>query len=332
MGNIKVFQVTRTTPSPLAEGVNTILDIELSFNTDVNVKTLDGGIAVISRNENNVVLGTISYNRNRIVSFKPAVPFKPGTTYDVYVKSSIKNILNMNCKPFSFSFTTQTMVQFDKPMLTYPSNESILNSTPEFRWEESIDVDNNVASKYEIQLSKSEYFETSYWMAETSQNSIQSDIEIDTGVLLFWRVRVISYDTNGNIIPGSWSDVYRFIVAKSIKAPIVEEDGDYLDPAYEDLPQISNDLLKQFPEVNFSNVGTNLKTIYVEINGLLDISTINPKTWTIEGNHITGDTNLDDFDGDIDGEVNHNFLSGQWFIVLDEDTETTYILFQPNKL
>jgi hypothetical protein len=335
MGNIKIFQITNTTPSPNSEEVDVLSEVRLSFNTDVDVKSLRNGLTIIGREENDIILGTVTYDKNRTVIFKPAIPFKASTTYDVYVKSSIKNILGMRCKPFSFNFTTKDTIQFSKPILKYPANESISNTTPEFVWEEVINEENIKADLYEIELSKSEYFDTNYWVTQTPELMVQCDTEIEPGILLFWRVRALNKDSNGNLNYGQWSDVFRFIIAKSIMAPIVEQDGEYIDPAYDDLPPIDNYLLNTFPEYNFSNVGTNLKTIYVEINGLIDISTINPKTWVLDGNHVTGNINIDDYDpeeNDDDDEVNHRYLSGKWFVVLDEDNNKTVILFQPDKL
>lgn len=333
MGDIKVFRVTSTNPANFQKEVNTVIDIKIQFNTDADTKTLSNGITVLSKNDSEVVHGSTSYN-NRVLTFRPSVPFKQGIEYDVYIKSSIKNILGMSCKAYSFSFTTKVGVEYTSPVLIYPSNESILDGTPEFKWNTISDTLGEEAESYNIEVSIDEYFNEIKYNTTVYSNSVRPDNEFATGVLHFWRVRGVKY-SGSEISYGLWSDVQRFIIAKNIQVGIVEEDGTFIDPAFDDLPEIAHEVLRVFPEKDFSNVALNLKTIFIEISGLLDISTIDPRKFYIEGTHMTEDLNLEDYDPEADqdiDEVNHLYLDGTWSIVLDEDINSTFILFQPYKL
>jgi len=344
MGDISIFKVTRTMPLANATNISLYDDIQIVFNTDVNPKTLVNGILVINKKTGQLAPGTLSYNANRVASFRPdaSIGLSPSTDYDVILKNNIINILGVALKTFSFSFHTKAVGDLATPLIVYPNNMTILNVNPidiEFKWSA---VEN--ATSYVFEVSKQESFTTLEFTEEISTTTYNTIHELASNQLYYWRVRAVRLEDT-NKIYSSYSDTYIFIIALP-NLPIVQNDSIYYDPAYIDigLDRPSFDVLESFPQMGFSNVSVNLNTIYFVIDGVMPESILlkaMPEFWVIKGSHVSGYDVLPDYDptetvstaaNNIVNRVNHGRLNGTWSIVTDEIKNKTYIVFNPNKL
>lgn len=332
---LSTFRVLSTYPQHDSKNVPLLTVIQIMFNTDVDVNTIGNGITVIAQDEDIPVKGSLSYDSNRTVSFKPTIPFKPDRIYNVLVKGSIKNILGVECRSHNFVFRTKTEAELYIPSLLFPSEGSMIKSAPSFKWQ---GVENAVG--YEIEASISEDFATKAWNSivnsvDSEELSITPDKAFRENTIYFWRVRAFAEKKDSPELEyqyGAWSAPYRFIISDDKSSVIANEDEPYIDPAEQEEQQLVIET-KTFPEKGFSNVSTNLKTISIHFDGIIDPFSIDPRRWTVEGDHITEDINIDDYGvTDSISKSNHRLADGTWFLSVDEERQESVIIFQPDKL
>lgn len=394
--DIRLFNVVSSSPSPNAEDVALNSEVRISFNIDVNRQTISGGISVQERVGSVPINGVIIYDNNRTISFKPSIQLKTGIVYDVYVKSSIKSVLDVPCNAFNFSFKTKVDELIDGPVLISPNNLSLLV------YEEGVDIDEQVvkvvdsvnntdeevngsefqdlsslitrlhyvrfswhssknANGYAIEVSESETFNVLTWSTailvpqEAGSTRIIKELSsepLKPNTLYYWRVKaytsIVSPDSSqknpNDAAYGEWSETRRFTILKELNPVITIDDGSNIDPFVE-LNQAEVNILDIFPETNFSNTGTNIKTFYIVLDGLINNPRgLDPRKWIVAGRHITEDVNLDTYDvtigktnttyrnsiiNSITEEYNHGMVDGTWSIILDEDNNKTIVVFHP---
>ena len=338
MGNINIFQISSTNPVAMSENVCTDINIKMTFNLDVDSRTIVNGISVSKQGFPDAIRGSLSYDSTtKTVSFIPAIPLQPSTIYDVVVRSTIQNILGVACKAFNFSFTTTSALSLIPPVLSSPVNLSNINTVPLFSW-----YSTEIATEYEIQISLFDSFSVNSFSTilhhgvSTSEELIEisPSVVLDVGSIYYWRVRALKdVSSPANTIIGSWSEEYRFSIVAELE-PILNPDdeiADYIDDYVE-----GKILLSTFPEEQFSNVGTNIKAIHAIIDGIVDLLEIDPRKMFIEGKHITEYENYIAYDPDETytnfNNIHHGEVQGNWTIIIDEIKEKTYIIFQPKVL
>lgn len=337
---LSTFRVLSTYPESDSKDVALSVEIKIMFNTDVDINTVNGGISVIAQNEEIPVKGILSYDNNRTISFKPATPLKPGTIYTVFVKTTIKNILGVECRAHSFIFKTKTETELGIPVLLEPAEGAMVKTVPELTWQSVKD-----AIGYDVEISVSKDFATKVWNGtvncapEVDNNRvvfITPDRQLREDTIYFWRVRpfTVVTDNNGTRYPkGVWTEPNRFVINSDNVSVIAPEDEPYIDPAFEEDGEPVIELIDSFPENKFSNVGVNLKTIAIRFKGIIDPLKIDPRKWIVEGQHVTEDQNLEDYGvTDSMNTSHHRLVDGRWFVSVDEEKNETIIMFQPVKL
>ena len=341
MGDIGVFKVSSTTPKNQAVDVGLKVDIEATFNLDVDLKTTENAIFVFEQNTRTAVLGSLAYDRDmRIISFRPSRPLKPSTTYEVTISASVKSILGQSLRAYTYSFKTNVTSELSAPRLIEPINLSSIHRVPELKW-----ISELKSIGYEIQLSQSSTFATYDWtthincLEEVTERivTVTPDIILSENIVYYWRVRAID-KTNSNTethIP-PWSETYRFHLL-SEDDPLISLEDTMVDPIFDDAVVPEFRLLSLFPELNFSNVATNLKSIYTVIDGIIENPTeLDPTKWIIEGRHLLDNDSFSIYDPDASTKVlinvHHGQVMGRWSVILDEEAHKSYIILTPNKL
>lgn len=341
MGDIGVLKISYMSPANGETKVSPSTDIRVTFNLDVDMKSIVDAITVLDYNSKQPVIGSLSYDRFRTLIFIPAHPLHTSTTYQVVVSSKVKSILGQSLRGMECSFTTGTSTNLDVPLLISPALSSSSPGTPTFTWSSVTD-----AVGYFIQVSPSELFPTISWETQlncpkettTRQVSVIPEIQLDEMTTYYWRVKAINdiLPTDPDYCEPAWSEVYRFYIVRENNPILVPEDISQ-DPLFGIIAPPSLKVNTTFPEDKFSNVGCNINTLWAEIEGIIDNPTrLDPRKWLVEGRHVLDNDNFYMYDPTaktkVTVNVNHGQVTGRWSVIIDSDNNKSYIIFNPDKL
>lgn len=268
--------VVATEPGNNEANVSVNTQIKIKFSSDMDPLSFHGAVIVLD-NFANRIMGSIEYS-NRILTFTPYQKLSPNTTYQVVVVgdndpddqvvNGVRNILGISMAgTFTFFFTTARSETLPAPVILFPNDRCVIK--PEevrFEWQPVAR-----AVKYELVVSKSNTLFPLYWLlpGETITGTSAIPNKVFEDGIYYWRIRAIGENNEA----GEWSRVYTFNVNVVGEATVTPDDTIYPDPVYDTQPGQPQDgivtlppgveILEVFPEEDFDNVATNIKTIYL---------------------------------------------------------------------
>lgn len=320
-------KVVRSYPGNLAKEIPNNVVIKVDFNTDLDRDNIVPYFQITDELGNRIE-GQVAYNE-RTISFVPKRIYGSSQTVRVTIVGDdlsgkgigIRSVLGERMRGnFSFSFTVAAVPQLPAPNLVYPRNQTVIDKQPTFRWEP---VDN--AEYYQIEVSKSNTMNPVLWphnAAEYRVYDVSEDLdpqdEFEDGIY-YWRVRAV----NAHSGPGEWSLISIFNKDTIVEGTVVDEDTlpPYM-PEYEEFDDEGDyiEILEVFPEDGFSNVGLNLKTMYVRVLGTYTKEQVQ-NSFRIEADRVDGD--------DSDPILVHSNVEGIIDVIHDNGTTIITFTFEP---
>jgi hypothetical protein len=316
-------KVIRTYPRNLAREIPAKANIVIDFSTDLDRDYIDPYIQVFDA-DGKRISGVVSYNE-RSVTFTPGVPFTSFATVRVLVVGDdlsgkgegIRSVLGERMRGnFDFSFTVAQVAQLPAPELMYPADQSIIDKQPVFDWNPI-----SGAAKYHIEVSQSNTMSPVLWPAREdayvvydAADPLSPDITFSDGIY-YWRMRAVSPD--GTV--GEWSPILQFHIDTQVEGTVTPEDAPAQKAFVETEYDTGLEILAVFPEEGFSNVATNLKTIYVQVMGSYTKEDVQ-NSFVIAGERVDGD--------ETDPELIHGEIIGGIVDVVPQTDGTTIITFE----
>lgn len=322
-------QVIRTYPKNLAKDIDSTISITVEFNTDIDRDYLDENFHVHDVN-GNPIRGEIVYG-SRLLTFTPTNPFTSLDTIRVQLVGDdlsgkdlgVRNVLGEKMKgDYNFSFTIATSDSLPTPVLVFPTSNTIIKENPRFDWKPV-----NGADYYQLQVSKFNTMNPIYWPPKWEDfkvfDTALEDAKITTVVeegtyyilretidptmqfeegLYYWRMRAVSEEG----VYGDWSTLHNFYIDKQEIGLVSEEDSEADEIVEFDDTEGDQafEVLSVFPEDAFSNVGTNLKTIYVHVLGEYSKDDFNDDVFEIIGEPVDGDeAYAESIHGSVEGTI-----------------------------
>lgn len=193
--------------------------ITVTFNTDLNLLSLDNCVVLLD-SEGNRVAGEITY-ANRTITFRPLSLLSPETLYRVKILGSeVRSVLGLPMKSdFDFAFRTDSGAGLPAPLPIYPNDYSIVPPpTTRLTWSPVTGAD-----KYKVILSQSPSMDPVLWPQDDALvegTEVIPDINLDGQV--YWRVMAVTSEG----IMGAWSEIRTFTVdeppVETVNRPEVE--------------------------------------------------------------------------------------------------------------
>lgn len=320
------LNIISTSPEAHMSNANVNSNIEITFSADVNPLSFQNNIVVFEDYKNvytkisdlknytnfNIVKGTISY-KDRVLTFKPEVPFNINMMYIVMLNNGIKDIVgNILNKKFVFAFRTESVASNVKAEFIYPTFGTIVNKMPTFQWK------NQFTETYIFQMSKTNTFEVLLedifvpGKQESENITYTPNIKVNEGV---YYVRVKSEN-------GEWSDPLQFFYKEITDAVVSMEDTPdsiYLEDFLSELEE-PLEVLEFFPNENSLNVSLKTNIIYIKIKG-----EINQELVKFDDCYVVGEP----FDEEDNSEDAHGYVNGTWSAIYDSELDVTYVIFTP---
>lgn len=319
--------VISTSPSRYDTDVAVTTSIRATFDIDLDARYMDDFVYLLDSLGNRID-GRVSYKK-KVITFTPKQSLSMGETYQFFIigdsdltddkKQGVRSIIG-DCMEgnVSINFTTEADQSVEPPVMTHPTNQSILRESPTFTWEAVDGVDG-----YQLQISVSNQFSSLVYPTSDDVDTLYDttfhpDITFEDG-LYYFRVRSVREDN----VAGEWSKTYQFRLDTHEEGKISEGDADFVDATDDELFGVSMDLelVEEFPKPDSINVPTNVKSIYFRVIGDINLPNIDEDSVKIIGHHVS-----DDWEEESHGEV-----KGQVTIVRSNDG-TTYIVFTPIEL
>jgi len=316
------LQVIRTYPATGMANVNIHESFEIEFSEDLDALTIGknirlyqsvGGVfTTIGKLEDLskfVPIETKTSYKDRVVKLQPLVTLNVDKEYVLITESmTIMSITGKQMLQHSVClFHTEVKASPIPVNLISPGFGDILSTMPELIW-------SGDAPSYVIQISKEQTFSTLIFDKSVQATSLlpDSSLNADEGIY-YWRVK----PENGVFAP-----YQSFFVKPTETMPVSHEDAPERIvglPWDDDL-----EVLELFPEDGFSNVGLNLKSMYIKVNGLYSAEDV-----AFNMSYVSGQVN----DQNDIGTINdHGDVKGQWTVVRDTDNNCTYFVFALDKL
>ncbi len=339
-------QILSTSPHNFEQEVSTTSVITIAFNTDLHRKHIQGSMVVaynstpISDSDNlsdfgvltstEMVQGETTYDK-RTLTFTPNEPLIPGTVYRVTIISDptrnagVRSVLN-DFMSSSYSFTFATVINKTIPPITpqQPADGSVIRDAPIFAWKNRSDC-----MYYHIEVSRTNTFSNIFWEHPIDNSVTASPLKpiehfdpaiFDEDGIYYWRVR--GHGWQGQI--GDFSSIFEFNIDRTEFAPVTPEDTlpyDPADPIFvidENEFPIEPNLL--WPELGFSNVATNLRSLILIIDGKIDATKLTPNSFLLTGEPANGDPST----------ISHGNVNG--VLQIQELDNKTLIVFTPDVL
>lgn len=332
-------QVVRSFPRNLDKDVDIRSSIKIEFSTDLDRDFIEANILVHDAKGLRIP-GTFAYG-SRLVTYTPDKPFSHLDTIRVTVigddmsgnNIGIRSVLGTRMKGnYAFSFTTAASPTLQAPVLIYPTDATAIRTNPKFDWKP---VDG--ADHYQIQVSQQNTMNPVLWPPKWEEFKVfdaVADDRINLGEdgtyyvlremidpsmtfkdgLYYWRMRAVSPD--GSF--GDWTELHTFYIDTQEEGVVAEEDvvlPDIIE--FDEVEDSPLEILAVFPEDGFSNVATNLKTVYVHVLGEFTKETFDG-TFEIEGMPVDGD--------ESDPSAIHGTVIGE-IEVIPQGDGTTIIAF-----
>lgn len=322
------LNVIITKPQPYMNDTSVNSTIEVQFNSDLDSKTIHGNVLLLADKDGiydgsgklydlskyTAVDCIITY-KDKVVYMTPREQLNKSTKYLIYVRPySVKDILGGQMQvQYISTFLTESLDRKPRPNIVSPIFGSIHPTVPKFEWEDQYVLG------YTLQVSKSSTFEVLFIdenILKPQDASYAPNFFVYTNSfangLYYWRVKA----TNGD-----WCEPSQFFVRQYEDTPVSHEDTPYMDIVEEEQEL---EVLEVFPEEGFSNVGTNLKAIYLKVSGI-----VKPTDLDLRGSYVEGELSDND---DYDTLVPHGEMKGTWEVVSVEDENISYIIFFPDEL
>lgn len=313
-------------PTNYATDVAVSSSIQVEFDTDLDTRYIDTNITLMTSN-NEIIEGRTSY-RKKVVTFIPHEPLAKGTNFVLMIRgdenlednvdSGIKSIIGATMAgSFTSRFMTEKTDMLPVPLITSPTNNTIIRETPVFAWEAV-----EGATHYDVEISKSNTFSTKIFPTVDSiritDTTLSPNVEISDGIY-YWRIRSVGGINN----KGAWSSVMQFNLTTEALGQIAAGDSAFVD-ATDDVTFTGTMELEQieaFPKELEIFVPTNVANLYFRMLGDINLSDIDIDSLQLEGVHVSGD-----FD-----EESHGRVPGKISFVTAGDY-TTYVIFTPEPL
>ena len=311
-------QVVVSYPKNYAVDIPTDLSvITVGFNTDLDTNYITGNVRLQSQQGVFIPISVKYEFRQMTIAIQK--PLEPNTVYQLMIfgdgnltDTEVTGIRNVFGIPMQgnviITFTTAKSTALPAPHLITPGDNTNIASSPTFQWNAVTG-----ASRYEIQVSRSNTFTPVAWAsAYISSTSATPSLPLEDG-MYYWRVR--AWDAAGK--PSDWSATFVFNLNTQTYAPVVEEDTLPPELEYDPIPYTDEvEFIDYFPKEDYSNVATNLQTIYFHVLGEVQVNEVSIE---MIGESIFGEDN------------DHGVVTGK-LEVLPQGDGTTIIAFTPDVL
>ena len=316
-------KVIRTFPRNLATDISLKAIIKIDFSTDLDRDHIEPYVQVFTE-DGQRLSGKAEYNE-RTISFTPTQSFSSHKTIRVVIvgddlsgkNKGIRSVLGERMRGnHTISFTTVRVPQLPAPVIKGPIDQSIISTHPSFDWEVV-----EGARHYQIEVSTSNMMNPVFWPAREDAHVIfESGLPVSPDVEFsdsnyYWRVRAVASD--GTV--GEWSTISQFYLDTQKKGTVSADD--VVEIPFVDTTEYEQgfEVLSVFPENKFSNVATNLKTIYIHLLGEYELDQVKD-AFTIIGERTDGD--------ETDPELIHGEIKGTVVNVLPQEDGTTIITLE----
>lgn len=331
-------QVIRTYPANLAKDIEAKAQIQVEFSTDIDIDYIEDNL-IVSTGDGTRLSGSFVYGQ-RLLTFTPTKPFVSLETIRITLVGDdlsgknigIRSVLGTKMKGnYMFSFTIAATPLLRPPVLVYPTNGTAIDSNPRFDWKSIKGADH-----YQIQVAQTNIMNPIVWPPKWEEFKVfdtvlEENITVEDGTyyiiretidptvqfkdgLYYWRMRSVSADG----VVGEWTELHTFYIDKEEEGVVSDEDevpGDIIE--FDEVEDEILEILAVFPEDAFSNVATNLKTVYIHVLGEYTKDTLDASIF-LTGEPVDGD--------DSDPAMVHGNVSGEIEIVPQGDG-TTIIAF-----
>lgn len=218
------------------------------------------------------------------------------------------------------NFTTMKNTALLSPIGSYPADRSIVENVPAFTWEtedETVALGSSISARavrYEIEVSTSNTMSPIHWATEIDRPPVYPSVPFGNGIY-YWHIRAI--DANRQY--SDWSPLYSFNLDTIKESPVSPEDTLPPEIGYDPLTNIDSgyvEIIDYFPKETYSNVATNLNTIYFTVLGTI---TSDDVSLEMIGESVLGDN------------TDHGSITGT-LEVLPQLDGTTIIAYTPDPL
>lgn len=320
------LRVESSNPGKYATQVSIGSEITISFNSELNTRTIpnsvfilkdprrvykDGGIVDLL-DYYEIEEGSISY-KDKTIIFKPTNQLDKLSRYIIYVKKdTLSDILGTAMLTDYISYFDTASYEINRHCdILEPNNNQALERLEKIVVEDLGDV------RYIIQISKSPTFETIVFDKLVETTEIVEDFNLGDGVY-YVRARVENDKEFGDTIVFSIKSYVQTITTDQ------DIDEDFVYQPFQD-PEL--ELLAMYPESLTVNVNPKTNVMYMKFNKLIPLNAIDFYEAEIYGRFIDEDDKFND-----DSVVEHGNIDGSFTIVYDNDNQETYIFFTPDSI
>lgn len=322
LNNTNGLQVVRTYPPMGMEEMSVYDKIEVEFSEDLDASTISknirlyqsvGGVFTsIGKLEDLTKFIPVELRasyKDRVVTLEPFNPLSVGKDFVLIVEAfTVSSITGKQLLQHSVTLFKTEVDASPRPVkLISPGLGAVLQFVNALAW-------SGDADSYVVQVAKESSFSSLIFDKPVQGTTISPDflVNADEGIY-FWRVKPEG---------GDFSSHSNFFIKPIESIPVSHEDA---PERIVGLPWDNEmEVLEMFPEDGFSNVGLNLKSIYVKVSGLYTASDL-----ALNMTYVTGVVNDENDIGTIE---DHGDLKGSWTVVRDEDNNCTYLVFSIDKV
>lgn len=319
------LRVESSSPGMYATNISINSEITITFNSELNTRTIPGNVLILEDVQNKYVVGNnivmkdyeivegaITY-KDKVINFKPTNQLNKKSRYIIYViEGSVCDILgNVTLSNYISYFDTEVYETYAPCDILEPLSNSVLTTLTK------IVIEDLESYRYIYQISKSPTFENVILEEIVDGNIVEKDFTLGDG-LYYVRAKA----ENGE----AFGDYVIFSIKSFIGTTPTDEDVDeeFIYTPYED---DSLELLVAYPENGAVNVNVKTNVLYMKFNKILTLEDIDFYEAQITG---TFEDNDDQFN--TDSIVAHGDVDGSFVVVYDEENSETYIFFSPDTI